>query len=139
LRAAIDYLRPRDLISIAELEVGTELPADLEMLEEVALRPATSVEGLDAYPGLHLKAAVLFHDLIVRGPFERGNVRVAVLAAIVFFDLNGYEVTVEDTDLVDLAQMTAGEELSVLTIAAAFEAGTRRTRVVEDAAESVEP
>lgn len=124
------------MISLAEGEVGFGLPVERASLEAALQSPSASADGVDRYPGLHLKAAVLLAELLRRRPLGRGNIRVALLAAIVFLNLNGLEVQAEDADLVALATMASEDRLSLLTIAAAFEAVTRRMPLLDEDEES---
>jgi death-on-curing protein len=126
------YLSPRDLSSLAELEVGPGLKTDLEALEEVASFPSSGRDGRDLFPGIHVKAAALFLELLRRSPFERGNRQVALLAVVVFLNLNGFDVVADDIDLADLTTMASGGDLSMIEIAAAFEAATVLLDLPED-------
>lgn len=65
---------------------------DLGLLESALGRPRASALGVDAYPDLVRKAAALLHSLVLNHAFVDGNKRTAVLATVVFADLNGYEV-----------------------------------------------
>jgi hypothetical protein len=49
---------------------------------------------------------------------------VALLAAIVFLNLNGFDVVADDSDLADLTSLASGSGLSLIEVAAAFEAAT---------------
>jgi death on curing protein len=130
------YLASRDLASLAELEAGAEVHADLLALEEIAELPATTnSSGRDAYPGVHVKAAVLLSELLRRRPFDRVNDAVALLAAIVFLNLNGYDVTAGDGELAELVTLAAEGNLTVLMVAAAFESATARLDVTDADAE----
>ena len=97
------YLTVDDVCRINEAEVGSDMLADFGLVESAVLRPQQSVGGQDAYPGLHSKAAALFHSLANNHPFVDGNKRTAVLALIVFYNLNGWQVRVEQGQLVDFS------------------------------------
>jgi prophage maintenance system killer protein len=71
-----------------------------------------------------VKAAAMFLDLLHRRPFESGNLRVALVAAVVFLNLNGFDVVARDEDLADLVALAAKDELSLIELSAAFEATT---------------
>lgn len=81
---------------------------------------------------MHVKAAALFLEMLRRSPFERGNRQVALLAAVVFLNLNGFDVTADDKDLAELTSMAAGGTLSMIEVAAAFEASTVMLDLPED-------
>jgi prophage maintenance system killer protein len=67
-----------------------------------------------------------------RCPFERGNRQIALLAAVVFLNLNGFDVVADDSDLADLTSLAGGTDLSVLEVAAAFEAATVMLELPEE-------
>jgi death-on-curing protein len=120
------------VVALADREVGSEPAVDMALLEKVMARPCEAAEGHDTFPGVHLKGAVLFSELLLRRPFAHDNARIALLATIVFFNLNEYEVEADATDLVDLTRLTSRDQLSVLTVAAAFEAATVRMRAADE-------
>ena len=84
---------------------------------------------------MHVKAAALFLELLRRSPFERGNRQVALIASVVFLNLNGFDVVADDTDLAELTSMAAAGGLSMIVVAAAFEAATVLLHLPEDEAD----
>lgn len=54
--------------------------------------------GIDRYPGLFEKAAMLLYFLAKGHCFPDGNKRVAIMAAVVFLDVNGYETVFDDDE-----------------------------------------
>jgi prophage maintenance system killer protein len=54
------------------------------------------------------------------------------MAAIVFLNLNGFDVVAEDADLADLTWLAAAGELPMIEVAAAFEAATVMLELPED-------
>ncbi len=59
-----------------------------ESLRSAIARPFMSVGGKDAYQGVFLKAAALFHSIINNHSFHNGNKRTALLTTIVFLSDN---------------------------------------------------
>ena len=102
---------------INEAEIGPDLLADFGLLEAAVLRPQQTVFGSDAYPDIHTKAAAMFHSLIRSHPFIDGNKRTAVLSMIVFYNLNGYAIEVNQEELVALALDAAEGQIDVEAIA----------------------
>lgn len=84
------------------------------------MRPLQSVFGEDAYPGVHAKAPALFHSLCRNHAFFDGNKRTAVLALVIFYELNGYSLRMEQGEMVGLAVDTAEGQLDVAAIAGAL-------------------
>lgn len=54
--------------------------------------------GIDRYPSLFEKAAMLLYFLAKGHCFPDGNKRVAIMAAVVFLEINGYETTFDDDE-----------------------------------------
>lgn len=117
----VRYLTPRDLIALAELELGDDPKVDEDLLEEALAVPARSQDGHDAFPGMAVKAAVLMTELMRHMPFGEGNARMALLSAIVFLNLNGLDVQASESDLAELAQLAGRGNLSLMMVAAGFE------------------
>ncbi len=126
------YLSARDLISIAEHEVGVGLPLEDPTLQAVAAFPASMNGTHELFPGVQVKAAALMTELLRRRPFREGNERIALLAAIVFLNLNGLDVEASESDLAELADLAAQGSLSLTLVATAFEAITVRLRTSPD-------
>jgi len=59
--------------------------------------------GEDAYPNLASKAAALMEPLIRNHPFLDGNKRTAVLAVILFHNINGLDLIADQEAVVRLA------------------------------------
>lgn len=125
----MEHLSSRDVVYLAEIELGDYVAGDAVALD-AATAVTTATDGdRDRFPGMHLKVAALFHGLLTRRPFPRGNARVALLSAVVFLALNGMDVAADDDDLVELTRVAARDDASILTIAAAFEAVSVRMPV----------
>lgn len=87
------YLTVEEVLEInAEVMGGSPALRDRGLLESAVARPQASAFGADAYPDLVSKAAALLHSLVLNHAFVDGNKRTAVLATLVFLDLNGYVV-----------------------------------------------
>jgi death-on-curing protein len=125
----MNYLTPLDLVSIAERETGARVSVDDAAVQAVAAYPASVEAGHERFPGVQVKAAALMTDLLQRRPFPEGNERIALLAAIVFLNLNGWDVEASESDLAELADLAAQGSLSLTMVATAFEAITVRLLV----------
>lgn len=102
------------------------------MLESAVLRPQTTIDGQDAYPDLHTKAAVLFYSLCNNHAFAAANKRTAVLSVQLFFNVNGWDLKVQDIDLYHLALDTATKMVEYAEIAATFKDWTEPLPLPED-------
>ena len=96
------YLTVEQVLEInAEVMGGEHTLRDRGLLESAVARPQASAFGVDAYPDLAGKAAALLHSLILNHAFVDGNKRTAVLATLVFLDLNGYVVRWDQHEALD--------------------------------------
>ncbi|MFD8101376.1 type II toxin-antitoxin system death-on-curing family toxin [Nocardia fluminea] len=118
--ATINYLTLADLRAIAEDVAGPYVVRDAGLLASAAARPATTVFGTDAYPGIWQKSAALLHSIAANYPLVDGNKRLAIAGAIVFLAYNGIDTTALDEDLAyDLMiDVASGTVLDVPEIAA---------------------
>jgi len=77
------------------------------ILESCVSTPFQSLQGKDAYPGLILKASILFYLLIKNHPFQNGNKRIAVTTLLIFLYLNNKWIDVDETELYNFAVWVA--------------------------------
>ena len=94
------YLSLAQVLHIAA--VVTDLPfetikkvAQIHLMESAIALPRTSFIGLDPYPGLAEKAAVLAFHLARNHSLPDGNKRLAFLATYEFCWINGFELKFE--------------------------------------------
>jgi death on curing protein len=104
------YLQLEDLLTLID-ELGVGPVRDLGLLDSAAHRPQTSLFGEDAYPDLHTKAAVLMESLTRNHAVIDGNKRLAWVAVVVFYGLNGPAVRAPEDDAYDLVIGVATGEL----------------------------
>lgn len=123
----LHYLTSADLVAAATREMGSVVPCDIVVLEEIAGLPAATTAEGPVYPGLHVKAAVLLAELAQRRPFDAANERIALAATRTFFEINGYTVVGGDEELEELGTLVSSGQLPLLGIAAALESATART------------
>ncbi|MBC8139751.1 MAG: type II toxin-antitoxin system death-on-curing family toxin [Fibrella sp.] len=64
---------------------------DLGLLQSAAMMPQQQFGGFYLHEGLAGKAAAYLYHLAANHPFVDGNKRTAVLAALIFLDINGVE------------------------------------------------
>lgn len=108
----IEYLDLEDLLGMVR-RAGVGPVRDLGLLESAAARPRTSVFGEDAYPALEHKAAALLHSLVRNHALIDGNKRLGWLATVVFLDLNGHTVELDDHEAFALVMAVAEGTLDV--------------------------
>jgi death-on-curing protein len=83
-----DYLSLDDALHVVQ-RLGFHM-RDVGLLSSSLARPETSLGGVDAYPSLDLKAAVLLESLIRNHALLDGNKRLAWTLTIAFLWINGF-------------------------------------------------
>jgi death on curing protein len=120
----VEFLELEDLVVLVR-RLGAGPIRDLGLLEAACARPRASVFGADAYPTLAGKAAALLHSIVANHALVDGNKRLGWLATVVFLDLNGLEVALDDEAAFDLVMGVAKGALGVDAITTALEAALR--------------
>jgi len=93
--AEVEFLDLEDLVVLVR-RLGAGPVRDVGLLEAACARPRASVFGADAYPTLAGKAAALLHSIVANRALADGNTRLGWLATVVFLDLSGRSVTIDD-------------------------------------------
>ena len=108
------YLTTDEVLEInAVVMGGTHALRDRGLLEAAVARPRAGALGAEAYPNIVTKAAALLHSLALNHPFVDGNKRTAVLATLVFVDLNGYALEWDHRDALDFMLRLAMGQLDL--------------------------
>lgn len=108
----------KDVLHVGERVLGDLQVREMGLMASAVARPATTVFGEDAYPGLHDKAAALLHSIARNHPLVDGNKRLAFTATIAFYGLNGYQFAITNEEAYELVMDVASGELDdVPTIA----------------------
>lgn len=115
-RVAVEFLDLEDLVALVR-RLGAGPVRDIGLLEAACARPRTSVFGVDAYPRLAGKAAALLHSIVANHALVDGNKRLGWLATVVFLDLNGRSVTLDDDAAFGLVMDVAEGRMDVEAIA----------------------
>ncbi|MBD5787657.1 type II toxin-antitoxin system death-on-curing family toxin [Cellulosimicrobium terreum] len=114
------YLDEDDLLAVAEAFLG-QRPAvrDYGLLSSALARPSASMFGVEAYPGLHEKAAALLLSVTKNHALIDGNKRLGWVAVRLFYALNGYRLAMPQDAAYDLViAIAAGDVDDVTTVAA---------------------
>jgi death-on-curing protein len=106
-----DYL----YLAAAALDVAPEAlfdVADLGLAESALHAPAATFAGVEFYPDLVTKAAILVVRLAKNHPLPDGNKRAAYLAMLEFLARNGRRFLAADVDqTIDMMVKIAGSEV----------------------------
>jgi death-on-curing protein len=110
------------------------MPGEKEpgLIDSLVVKPFTTYFGEEQYPGLFLKAAVYLHGFATAQYFNDGNKRTGVYCALVFLDLNGYELTASWEELYDVALMVANKQMGLDELAIWLESNSVERRENEN-------
>lgn len=95
-----EFLQISDVLSLHADQVerygGKSGVRDMKLLESALAQPQTRFGGnyLHEFP-FEMAAAYLFH-IVKNHPFVDGNKRAGVVAALVFLDFNGIDLTIPE-------------------------------------------
>lgn len=100
-----EFLRVEDVLQIHQDQIerygGSPDLRDPGLLASAVDTPRATFDGATLHGDLfEMAAAYLFH-IVQNHPFVDGNKRTGTAAALVFLDLNGVEMSVDDDTLVD--------------------------------------
>ena len=123
----VEFLDLEDLVMLVR-RLAAGPVRDVGLLEAACARPRASVFGADAYPTLAGKAAALLHSIVANHALVDGNKRLGWLATVVFLDLNGRSVMLDDEAVFTLVMDVAEGRLDVEGIAGVLEAALAVTR-----------
>lgn len=112
----IEYLDLEDLLELVR-RLGVGPVRDVGLLDAAVARPRSSAFGTDAYPTLELKAAALLHSVVRNHALADGNKRLAWLATVVFCELNGLTISLDDDQAFTLVMSAAAGDLDVNEVA----------------------
>ena len=121
-----EFLELEDLVVLMR-RLGAGPVRDVGLLEAACARPRASVFGADAYPTLAGKAAALLHSIVANHALVDGNKRLGWLSTVVFLDLNGWDVTLDDDAAFRLVMDVAEGTLDVEAISGILEAALSPT------------
>lgn len=114
---SIEFLTLADLVGLVG-RLGVGPIRDVGLLEAACARPRTSVLGTDAYPSLCDKAAALLESVVRNHALVDGNKRLGWLAIVVFLDLNGFAVALDDDMAFQLVMEVSEGRVGVADISA---------------------
>jgi len=116
----VEFLDLEDLVVLVR-RLGAGPVQDVGLLEAACARPRASVFGVDAYPTPAGKAGALLHSIVANRALVDGNKRLGWLATVVFLDLNGRRVELDDEAAFRLVMDVAEGRLDVDGIAGILE------------------
>lgn len=111
------YLTLEQVIEIHDLmislEGGLEGIRSDSLLHSCIELPKMSCFGIELYPEIYDKAAAYLYFLIQNHPFNDANKRTATTCFLVFLDLNGFDFTMTDQEILKLVLSIANGEIKI--------------------------
>jgi death on curing protein len=99
---------------IIEETGGLKGVLSIGLLEEALYKPFMGLaDGVELYPGVARKAAVLFEALVSYHPFADGNKRTAEIVTAIFLWHEGYLWNFNEDEIVEFATEVAKNKLSI--------------------------
>lgn len=86
-----------------------------DLLESALFRVHTAIAGERKYPTIAMAGAAYLHAIIANHAFHNGNKRTALVSMLVFLDLNGNVLEIEEDALFDYLVQIASHGLEVST------------------------
>ncbi len=112
--SGVRFLSVSDILEIHQDQIsrygGAADIRDTGLLLSAAAQPEAAFGGSFLHDGIfEMAAAYLFH-IVQNHPFVDGNKRTETASALVFLDINGYEVDCDSDELADLViEVTLGK------------------------------
>ena len=111
------YLSPQQVLFIHYRLIhetgGQPGVRDLSALTDALARPRYIENGVEAYPGLYKKAAVLLEALLQNKPFIDGNRLAAIGAVDMFLRLNGQRLGADGPEMTRFVSRCAQSPVSL--------------------------
>ena len=113
----IKRLSPKHILLIHDELIekygGSHGVRDKNLLESAIFLPNASYGGVDLYPTIIEKAAVLLRSLVKNHPFVDGNKRTAIMVTQILLEENGYCFKVGINKTFKFVLRVANENLAV--------------------------
>ncbi len=117
----IVYLTLEQILVIHQDQIdrygGSHGIRELALLESAAFRPQSTFSDQDLYPDLFDKAAALMHSLILNHPFIDGNKRTSSASTLVFLEINGWRLKVNQDLFLQAVLAIESKKMSIEDIA----------------------
>ena len=106
-----EFLDLDDVLELHHLSLahygGGDGVRDMGLFESALAQPRAAFGGQYAHEGLYAMAAAYLYHIASNHPFVDGNKRTALLAALVFLDINGISVEHDSEQLYELTMGVA--------------------------------
>ncbi len=85
---------------------------DQGLLEAALAQPESTLSGKFLYTDIYSMAGAYLYHLAMNHPFIDGNKRVATVSALIFLELNDYELDVDNELLLEIVLKVASSQMS---------------------------
>ena len=92
---------------------GSHGVRDLSLLDSALQRPQSSFMEEDLYPTIFDKAAALMHSILLNHPFIDANKRTSIVSTAYFLHLNGFELEMEQKEIVEFCLKVESKQLDL--------------------------
>lgn len=106
-------------------EGGCEGLRDLPLLESAVMMPQQRVGGEYLHRGIPTMAAAYLFHIVSNHPFLDGNKRAGAIAAFVFLDANGHDLTATEEEFEQVVVHVASSSISKDSLIDWFHSHTR--------------
>lgn len=110
-----------EVIALHDMEVPDAPVINWNNLDSAVSAIGQSFSGVDVHPTIHDKAAALLRGVAHAHGFQDGNKRAAVIATVVLYALNGWELNAPELEFMHLAIDALVEPLPIEKIASYLE------------------
>src|SRR5574343_484123 len=95
-----------------ELNGGSLGVRDHGLLDSALAQPESTFSGSYLHSDIYSMAAAYLYHLVMNHPFIDGNKRVATVSALIFLEMNDYELEVDEDRLFDTVMKVASNKLN---------------------------
>ncbi|GAB3952827.1 type II toxin-antitoxin system death-on-curing family toxin [Spirosoma harenae] len=126
----MEYLEKEDILHINFLTIqhvggNFVLPSNFlheENLDYLLEAVQAEMFGEPLYPTIHQKAGLYMYNIICNHIFQDGNKRTGLEAALLFLQLNNYDLVMDDEPLIQFTLEVASGQHSLETVQEWFQA-----------------
>lgn len=122
------YLAISQVLFLHDLQItlygGAHGITSIPLLESALIRSAINISGIDMFPTVYDKAAVLACAIIKNHPFVDGNKRTAIYSAVVFLEINEFQVKIKRHYFTKLALRIADDRMNYKEVSSYFKKHT---------------
>lgn len=129
----MNYLDKDEISTINEVVVqesgGSIGVREVGLLDSIANKPASGFGDHESYPGIYLKAAVLYEAIVNYHVFVDGNKRTGFATMARFLAINGYDIVISNREIVDFTIRIATAKPDLSDIAAWIEKHAKKVKI----------